>query len=167
MRDAGYYALEALRIEKGYRAWSRELTPDINPIEAGLGFAVALDKPGGFIGRDALMAAKQAGIPRRRIVQFTLDETEPVLWGGELILRDGKAVGEVRSAAYGHTLGRSVALGLVEAENGVDKDFIQSGRFQIDLAGRLHPATAHLKSPYDPKSERVRADIAEARAAAA
>jgi 4-methylaminobutanoate oxidase (formaldehyde-forming) len=128
---------------------------------------VALDKPGGFIGRDALVKAKAAGAPRRRIVQFTLDDAEPVLWGGELILRDGKAVGEVRSAAYGHTLGRSVALGLVEAETGVEKAFIESGRFEIDLAGRLYPATAHLKSPYDPKSERPKADIAELRAAAA
>ncbi|WP_027997617.1 GcvT family protein [Sinorhizobium arboris] len=164
--DCGYYALEALRIEKGFRAWSRELTPDINPYEAGLAFAVSFDKPGGFIGREALMRAKQVGIPVRRVVQFTLDDPEPMLWGGELILRDGKPVGEVRSAAYGHTLGRSVALGLIEDREGVDREFIDSGRFEIDLAGERHPATAHLKCPYDPKSERVRADAGEPRAAA-
>ncbi len=94
------------------------MTPDINPHEAGLAFAVSFDKPGGFIGREALMRAKQAGAPVRRIVQFTLDDPEPMLWGGELILRDGKPVGEVRSAAYGHTLGRSVALGLIEDRGG-------------------------------------------------
>jgi 4-methylaminobutanoate oxidase (formaldehyde-forming) len=164
--DCGYYALEALRIEKGFRAWSRELTPDINPHEAGLAFAVSFDKPGGFIGREALIRAKQVGAPVRRIVQFTLDDPEPMLWGGELILRDGKPVGEVRSAAYGHTLGRSVALGLIEHGEGVDREFIASGSFQIDLAGERHPATAHLKCPYDPKSERVRADAGEPRAAA-
>ncbi|WP_412549681.1 glycine cleavage T C-terminal barrel domain-containing protein [Sinorhizobium meliloti] len=112
------------------------------------------------------MRAKHAGAPVRRIVQFTLDDPEPMLWGGELILRDGKPVGEVRSAAYGHTLGLSVALGLIEDRGGVDREFIASGSFEIDLAGERHPATAHLKCPYDPKSERVRADAGEPRAAA-
>ncbi|MEO5325638.1 FAD-dependent oxidoreductase [Mesorhizobium sp. CC13] len=157
LTDCGYYALEALRIEKGFRAWSRELTPDINPYEAGLAFAVSMDKPGGFIGKEALAAAKATGKLTRRIVQFTLDDAAPMLWGGELILRNGKPVGEVRSASYGHTLGRSVALGLLHNEAGVDKDFIESGRFEIDLAGECHTATAHLKAPYDPKSERVKA----------
>ncbi|MFU0504391.1 GcvT family protein [Pseudaminobacter sp. NGMCC 1.201702] len=159
LADAGYYALDALRIEKGYRAWSRELTPDINPFEAGLGFAVSLDKPGGFIGREALVKASSA-TQRRRIVQFIVDDAEPMLWGGELILRDGKPVGDVRSAAYGHTLGRSVALGLVEAPQRVDKDFLAGARFEIDLAGTRYAATPHLRSPYDPKSERVKADAA-------
>lgn len=163
--DAGYYALDALRIEKGFRAWGRELTPDISPWQAGLGFAVAMDKPGGFIGRDALVETKPSA-PARRVVLCTLDDAEPMLWGGELILRDGKPVGEVRSAAYGHTLGRSVALGLIENEAGVDAAFLTGGRFEIDLAGVRHAATAHLRSPYDPKSERVKADVVEVRAAA-
>ncbi|MBZ9738862.1 MULTISPECIES: FAD-dependent oxidoreductase [unclassified Mesorhizobium] len=166
LTDAGYYALDALRIEKGFRAWGRELTPDINPWQAGLGFAVAMDKPGGFIGRDALIAAKSATAPAKRIVLFTLDDAEPMLWGGELILRDGRPVGEVRSAAYGHTLGRSVALGLIEQETGVDVSFLSDGHFEIDLAGIRHPATVHLRSPYDPKSERVKADATEMQAAA-
>jgi len=166
LTDAGYYALDALRIEKGFRAWGRELTPDITPWEAGLGFAVTIDKPGGFIGRDALVNAKPTAAPARRIVLFTLDDAEPMLWGGELILRDGKPVGEVRSAAYGHTLGRSVALGLIENEAGVDAMFLTGGHFEIDLAGVRHAATAHLRSPYDPKSERVKADAVEVRAAA-
>lgn len=164
--DAGYYALDALRIEKGFRAWGRELTPDINPWQAGLGFAVAMDKPDGFIGRDALVEAKSSAALARRVVMFTLDDAEPMLWGGELILRDGKPVGEVRSAAYGHTLGRSVALGLIENEAGVDAAFLSGGHFEIDLAGVRHAATAHLRSPYDPKSERVKADVVEIRAAA-
>ncbi|QPC94405.1 FAD-dependent oxidoreductase [Mesorhizobium sp. INR15] len=166
LTDAGYYALDALRIEKGFRAWGRELTPDITPWQAGLGFAVALDKPGGFIGHDALVKARSATAPAKRVILFTLDDAEPMLWGGELILRDGKPVGEVRSAAYGHTLGRSVALGLIENEAGVDSMFLTSGRFEIDLAGVRHAATAHLRSPYDPKSERVKADSVEVRAAA-
>ncbi|MDN2568106.1 FAD-dependent oxidoreductase [Aquibium sp. A9E412] len=165
--DAGYYALEALRLEKGFRAWGRELTPDINPYEAGLGFAVARDKPGGFIGSEALAAHRQKGVLLRRIVQFTLDDGEPVLWGGELILRDGKPVGEVRSAAYGHTLGRSVALGLVEDEAGVSKAYLEEGRFEIDLAGERHAATPHLRAAYDPAFERPKADRSPARDARA
>ena len=155
--DCGYYALEALRLEKGYRAWSRELTPDINPYEAGLAFAVCLDKTGGFIGREALVAAKARGMPSKRIVQFTVDDPLPMLWGGELILRDGKPVGEARSAAYGHTLGRSVALGLIENSSGVDKAFLETGRFEIDLAGARFPLTPCLAPAYDPKALRVKA----------
>lgn len=155
--DCGYYALEALRLEKGYRAWSRELTPDINPHEAGLAFAVSLDKAGGFLGRDAVIAAKAKGAPSRRIVQFTVDDPLPMLWGGELILRDGKPVGEVRSAAYGHTLGRSVALGLIEEAAGVDKDYLQTGHFEVDLAGDRFALIAHLSPAYDPKALRVKA----------
>ncbi|WDZ79235.1 FAD-dependent oxidoreductase (plasmid) [Ensifer adhaerens] len=157
LTDCGYYALEALRLEKGYRAWSRELTPDITPYEAGLAFAVALEKPGGFVGRDALVSAKASGTPSRRIVQLTLDDPLPMLWGGELILRDGEPVGEVRSAAYGHTLGRSVALGLVENRPGVDKAFLETGRFEVDLAGVRHVATVRLSSAYDPRALRVKA----------
>jgi 4-methylaminobutanoate oxidase (formaldehyde-forming) len=154
--DAGYYALEALRLEKGYRAWSRELTPDITPWQAGLGFAVALDKPGGFIGRNALAAARPSAAQAKRIVQFTLEDPEPMLWGGELILADGRPVGEVRSAAYGHTLGRSVALGLIENAAGVDAMFLTGCRFEIELAGARHAATVHLKPAYDPRGEKLR-----------
>lgn len=153
--DAGYYALDSMRLEKGFRAWSRELTPDITPAEAGLGFAVALDKPD-FIGREAIAAAVAAGAPRRRIAQVTLDDEGPVLWGGEAVLRDGEPVGELRSAAYGHTLGRSVGLALIGHEAGVTRDFLQTGQWEIDLAGVRHAATPHLKAAYDPKAERVR-----------
>jgi heterotetrameric sarcosine oxidase gamma subunit len=155
--DCGYYALEALRLEKGYRAWSRELTPDITPYEAGLAFAVALDKPGGFIGQEALVAAKARGVPSRRIVQFTVDDAAPMLWGGELILSDGKPIGEVRSAAYGHTLGRSVALGLIEHSPGVDRDFLTGSRFEVELAGERFAVTACLSAAYDAKGLRVKA----------
>ncbi|WP_376743430.1 FAD-dependent oxidoreductase [Ensifer canadensis] len=157
LTDCGYYALEALRLEKGYRAWGRELTPDVNPYEAGLAFALSLDKPDGFLGRDALIAAKEKGVPTRRIVQFTVDDPSPMLWGGELVLRDGKPVGEVRSAAYGHTLGRSVALGLIEHSSGVNKEFLEGGRFEVELAGDRFSVTAHLSPAYDPKGLRVKA----------
>ena len=156
--DAGYYALEGLRLEKGYRSWSRELTPDINPYEAGLGFALDMKKPSGFIGKQALIAQKASGILKQRVVQFTLDDPDAQLWGGELVVRNGTPIGEVRSAAYGHTLQSCVALAVLENETGIDKEFIENGNYQIDLAGELLSGKAHIRTPYDPKSERVKAD---------
>ena len=159
IRDAGYYALEGLRIEKGFRAWSRELTPDITPLQAGLGFAVDMDKPGGFIGRDALIAAKaDPDHMRTRIVQLVVDDAEAQLWGGEAVLMDGAEVGEVRSAAYGHSLGACAALCLLHGSQPLTADVIRAARFEIDLAGKKLTAKAHLRSPYDPKGARPKAD---------
>lgn len=159
IRDAGYYALEGLRLEKGFRAWSRELTPDITPLQAGLSFAVDFDKPCGFIGKEALLAAKDdPDHMKTRIVQLVLDDAGPQLWGGEAVLCNGVEVGEVRSAAYGHTLGAAVALCLLHAPQRVTADYIRSGTFEIDLAGTRMSATAHLRTPYDTKGERPKMD---------
>ncbi len=155
LRDAGYYAMESLRLEKGYRAWSHELTPDVTPFEAGLAFALRLEKENSFIGRDAVCAAG-ADDPDRRLVMLTVDDPDPVLWGGEMILCDGEPIGDVRSGAYGHTLGRSVGSGFVKREPGQSDAEILSGRYQIEIAGERYDATPHLRAPYDPKSERVR-----------
>ena len=151
----GYYAMDSLRLEKAYRAWGHELTPDVTPFEAGLSFAIDFDK-GDFLGRDALLKLKGRPL-KRRLVMFVLDDPDPVLWGGELILRDGKPVGELESAGYGHMLGGAVGLGYVNDENGVDRDFIRTGSYEIDNAGTLLKATCHLRTPYDPKSERIKA----------
>ena len=157
LKDVGYYALEALRIEKGYRAWSRELTPQVNPYEAGLGFAVALDKKTPFIGQQALREFKAAGGElKRRVVLFILDDAEPVLWGGELVLRDGKAVGDLRSAAYGYTFNSAIGLAWLQTDQVINKDYLSSGTWEIDIAGTRYPATAHLRTPYDPMNERVK-----------
>ncbi|MGH8832527.1 MAG: GcvT family protein [Polaromonas sp.] len=155
--DAGYYAIDSLRIEKGYRAWGRELTPDYTPLEAGLGFAVKLGKDIPFRGREALLRQKAQGLTRRMAV-LALDDPETMLWGGELIVRDGKPAGHLTSAAYGHTLGGAVAMGYVVNDAGpVDNAFVESGRYQIDIAGTLVDAKVHLRAPYDPKAERVKA----------
>jgi 4-methylaminobutanoate oxidase (formaldehyde-forming) len=157
LRDAGYYALESLRLEKAYRAWGREISPDVTPWEAGLGFAVKLDKPAPFVGREALLAAKSK--PRARgIVSFTLDDPEPIAWGGELVVRNGRPAGEVTSAAYGHTLGHTVCLALVHAGGAaVDGAWLKSGQWQIDIAGQRCAATLHTRAPFDPDGQHVRA----------
>jgi len=155
--DAGYYALESLRLEKGYRAWGRELTPDRTPLEAGLGFAVKLHTPIAFRGREALLQ-QRAQEPQSRLVIVTLEDPAAMLWGGELIVRDGKAVGHLTSGAYGHTLGRAVGMGYVRDEGRpISATFIEQGRYEIDVGGAMKRARAQLRAPYDPSSERVKA----------
>jgi 4-methylaminobutanoate oxidase (formaldehyde-forming) len=158
LRDAGYYAIDSLRLEKGYRAWGRELTPDDTPFQAGLGWAVRLDKPGGFIGQAALAAAKAKPLDRR-LVSVVLQDPEPLLWGGEALLRDGRPVGDLTSAAYGHTVGASVGLGYVRRSDGaaIDAAWLAVGRFEVDLAGTRLPATVSLRCPYDPSNLRIKA----------
>ena len=159
IRDAGYYALEGLRLEKGFRAWSRELTPDLTPLQAGLSFAVDWEKPGGFIGRDALLAAKNNPEHlRKRVVQLVLEDEQAQLWGGEAVLCNSQEVGEIRSGAYGHTLGASVALCHMHAPEAITRKFLAEASIEVNLAGQMLKAQAYLRTPYDPKSERPKAD---------
>jgi glycine cleavage system aminomethyltransferase T len=152
---AGYYALDSLRIEKGYRAWGRELTPDDTPLQAGLAFTVKLDKPG-FLGRDALIAQTARGV-ERRLLLFALDDPQAVAWGDEPIYRDGEVVGTLTSAAHGHTLGRPVAMGYVRCEPGAPAAALLSARYAIDLAGTRVVATPSLTAWHDPTGARLRA----------
>ena len=155
LRHAGYHAMDSLRIEKAYRAWGHDLGSEDTPFEAGLGFAVRLDKRGGFIGRDALVAQRDRPLTRRLVV-FLLDDPEPLLYHAEPIWRDGELVGRIASGAYGHTLGRAIGLGWVSHPDGVGDDFVESGSWQIEVACERAAARAQLAPPYDPKSLRVR-----------
>ena len=148
--NAGYYAIESLRLEKGYRAFGRELTPDLTPVEAGLVFATALagDKP--FLGREALAAHREdlrGGGPRRRVVSFVVESPEPMLWGGELILRDGAPAGQVTSAAWGATVGACVGLAFVRAEGPVTAEWLAGCRFEVDVAGERYAVRPSLRAP--------------------
>jgi 4-methylaminobutanoate oxidase (formaldehyde-forming) len=156
LRHAGLQALTSLRMEKAYRDWGHDIDNIDTPFEAGLGFAVKLDKAGGFLGRDALARQKAEGGPRRRLLQFLLEDPEPLLHHGEVIWRDGARVGYVRVGAYGHTLGAAVGLGLVEAGEPVGKGWVEAGRWEIEIAGRRHPARASLQPLYDPRLKRVK-----------
>ena len=156
LRHAGFQALNTLRLEKAYRDYGYDMDNTDTPLEAGLGFAVDYDKAGGFIGREALLRHKETGVLTRRLVQFLLEDPEPLLYGGEPIHRDGKLVGHLSSGGYGHTLGGAVGLGYVENEQGVTADFIRSGRYEIEVAGVRYPARASLRPMYDPDGKRVR-----------
>ena len=146
LRDAGYYTIDALRIEAGRRAWGAELSPDETPWEAGLAFAVALDKAAPFIGRDALLRQRDAGV-KKRLVQFTFDDPAAFAWGGEPILMDGRNVGELTSAGYSRKLGRAVALGYARSDAVLTDAAIVAATYAVDIAGVLHRVTPHLKPP--------------------
>jgi glycine cleavage system aminomethyltransferase T len=148
--DAGYYTIESLRLEKGYRAFGRELTPDYGPVEAGLVFATALSRGKDFLGRAALEAHRRslaAGGPRRRLVSFVVESPEPMLWGGELLLRDGTPTGQVTSAAWGETVGACVGLGYLRHDGPVTVDWLASGGFEVDVAGERYAVRCSLRAP--------------------
>jgi glycine cleavage system T protein len=148
---AGYHALNSLRIEKAYRHFGHDITDEDTPWEAGLGFAVKLDKPGGFIGREALVRQRETGIAKR-LVQFQLRSPEPLLYHNEPIWRGDAIVGFVRSGMYAHTLGAAVGLGYVtDAAGGIEPD-----AYEIEVAGVRQAALASLRPLYDPKNERIR-----------
>jgi len=156
-RDAGYYAVESLRIEKGYRAWGRELTPDHTPWEAGLDFGVKLQKSADFIGREALLASRHKPLCKRIVSFMATAPDSPIAWGGELITSNGNPVGEVTSAAYGYTVGGVVALGWVRSVGEpVDDAWLADREFMIDIAGEQVPARASLKPFYDPSGTKLR-----------
>ncbi len=157
LKPAGYHALEHLRSERAYREYELDLTPEDTPLEAGLGFTVKLDKPGGFIGHDVLMRQKEAGPLTKRLVMFKLRDSEPVLFHEELIRRDGDIVGYISSGAYGFTLGASVGMGYISHAGGVTKEFVESGDWEIEIACERYPADASLRAFYDPKGARVKA----------
>jgi heterotetrameric sarcosine oxidase gamma subunit len=153
----GYYAIESMRLEKGYRAFGRELTPDYNPVEAGLLFACKLKSDIAFLGREALEKAKAEG-PRRRLVSFVVEDPEPMMWGGELVLRDGKVAGQVVSAAWGETLGAAVGLAYLWTADAstVTLDWVRDGKYEVNVGGDLFPVAVSTKPLYDPANERIR-----------
>ena len=154
LRPVGLHALDSLRLEKGYRHWGSDITPDDTPFEAGLGFAVKLDK-GNFIGSDALKGQRKSGLTRK-LVMFVLDDPKPLLYHDEPIYRDGEIVSEVTHGAYAHMLKGAMGMGYLENPDGINNEWILSGKYEIDVEGKLYSAKAYLKPPYDPSSKRVR-----------
>ena len=155
--NGGYYAIESMRLEKGYRAFGRELTPDYNPVEAGLLFTCKLKTDIPFLGREAVEKAKAKGT-RRRLVSFTADSPDPMMWGGELVLRRGIAAGQVISAAWGETLGRCVGLAYIWDPDGgpIDAEWIRDGAYEVNAGGDRHPVSVTTKPPFDPAGHKTR-----------
>ncbi len=151
----GMHAVNSLRMEKAYRHWGHDISDEETPLEAGLEFSIAWDKPGGFIGREALLRQREKGF-HKRLVQFKINDPEPILYHNEPIYRDGIITGYVTSGMYGHALGGAVGLGYVSNADGVSNDFVDDGHFEIEVAGKKYNADASLRPLYDPNNERVR-----------
>ncbi|MCP3673690.1 MAG: FAD-dependent oxidoreductase [Gammaproteobacteria bacterium] len=156
LMHGGLQTLNSLRLEKGYRDYGHDIDNMDTPLEAGLGFAVKLDKPGGFIGRDALAAQKAEGGFKRRLLQFKLLDPEPLLYHAELIYRNGKFAGYMRAGAYGFTVGASVGLGFVESEEIITVDHVKTDVWEIEIADKRYPAEASLRPLFDPMMERIK-----------
>jgi 4-methylaminobutanoate oxidase (formaldehyde-forming) len=154
LKMCGLHAMDTCRLEKAYRHFGHDISDEDHVLEAGLGFAVKTDK-GEFVGRDAVLRKREEGLARR-LVQFKLNEAEPLLYHFEPILRDGETVGYLTSGGYGHHLGSAIGLGYVPCP-GETAEQVLASRYEINVAGTRVPATAALRPLYDPKSERVRA----------
>ncbi len=153
--NAGYRAIESLRLEKGYRAWGSEIGPDHSPLVAGLGWAVKLKGKRPFQGREAIEAQSRKPLPR--LLAGFLADPGVVLLGRETIYRDGKRVGWLASGGYGYTLGRSIGYGYVrDPDAGVDRERVLSGRYELEVATERVPAEVFLDAPYDPAMSRVK-----------
>lgn len=146
---AGHYAIQSLRLEKGFRAWGAELSPDDHPLEAGLGFAVDWEKTSGFVGQAALQRLK-GSIPKKRLAIFTVNDPDACLWGGEIILRNGKVVGYTTSGSFAHSLGQGIAMGYIRHADGVDASFVKGGEYALQVGARRVPAQVHLRAPVRP-----------------
>jgi glycine cleavage system aminomethyltransferase T/glycine/D-amino acid oxidase-like deaminating enzyme len=159
LRHAGLKALSSLRLEKGYRDYGHDIDNTDSVLEAGLGFAVVPDKPGGFVGRDAVAALRAAGPVRRRLVQVLVNDPEPLLHHGEVLRRDGVPMGYLRSASYGFTLGGAVGLAMIEPADppaeGITQAWLDAGSWEVEIVERRYPATVCLRPLYDPRNERV------------
>lgn len=156
LAHAGMATLESTRTEAGRLDYGLDMENSDSPLEAGLKFAIDFDKPGGFVGRDALLTQYEQRPYTTRLVQFLLSDPEPLLHGEEPILLGGDVVGYLRSGAYGHTLGGAMGFGYVDHADGVTSELVDNGDFEIVVAGERFPARASLRSMYDPGNARVR-----------
>jgi 4-methylaminobutanoate oxidase (formaldehyde-forming) len=154
--NAGYRAIESLRLEKGYRAWGADIGPDHTPLEAGLGWAVKLKTPLPFLGREALEQQQRQPL-RKWLCAFTTDDPALMLFGRETIYRDGERVGWLSSGGFGHTLGIPIGLGYVRRQQGVSREYLAAGRYELEVASKRVGCRIHLEPLYDRNMQRVRA----------
>jgi sarcosine dehydrogenase len=156
LRNAGYRAIESLRLEKGYRAWGSDIGPDHSPLVAGLGWAVKWKKDISFLGKEAILEQVKKPLPRL-FAGFRIDDPAVMLLGRETIYRNGEKVGWLSSAGWGYTLGANLGYGYVRHNEGVDANFVLSGTYELEIASERIKAVAFLKPPYDPDMVRIKA----------
>ena len=153
---AGLKTLASMRMEKGYRDYGHDIDNTDTILEAGLGFAADLKKPGGFLGKEAVLAQKATGPLKKRLLQILVKDPQPMMFHAEVVRRNGVPVGYIRAASYGHTLGGAVGLAMIAADEPIDAKWIDAGRWEVDIAGTLYPAIASLKPLYDPDNKKIK-----------
>ncbi|HEY5946787.1 MAG TPA: FAD-dependent oxidoreductase [Kofleriaceae bacterium] len=155
---AGLKTLASCRMEKGYRDMGHDIDNTDTVLEAGLGFAVDLKKPGGFLGKDAVVAQKAAGPLPKRLLQILVEDPDAMMFHAEIVRRNGKVVSYIRAASYGHTLGGAVGLAMVEApdDGPIDQKWIDAGTWEVEIANTRYPAVASLRPLYDPENKKVK-----------
>jgi 4-methylaminobutanoate oxidase (formaldehyde-forming) len=156
LRHAGLKALASLRMEKGYRDYGHDIDNTDTALEAGLGFAMDLKKPGGFVGKEAVLAQKAKGPLTKRLVQVLVKDPEPLMFHAEVVRRNGRMVGYIRAASYGFTLGGAVGLAMVEAGEPIDQRWLDAGTWTVEIAGKEYPAVTSLKPLYDAENKRIK-----------
>lgn len=150
-------ALGSLRMEKGYRDYGHDMDNTDDPYEVGLGFTVKLDKEAGFIGKEACVKKIAQGGLQRRLAQVLVKDPEPLLYHAEVISRNGRNAGYVRSGSYCYTLGGAVGLFMIEADEVIDETYINNGKWEINIASNIYPAKVSLKPLYDPEMRKIKA----------
>ena len=150
----GLHAIDSLRLEKGYRHWSSDITPDTTPFEAGLGFAVKMNKDN-FIGKSALIKQKKAGL-KKKLVIFTIDDAEPLIYHDEPIYRNGVLSGENTHGSFSHVKGSSIGMVYLKNDKGITDEWIMDGSYEIEVEDKRYPITIHLKAPYDPEGKSIK-----------
>ncbi len=155
LQNAGYRAIETLRLEKGYRAWGADIGPDHTPLESGLGWAVKLRKNTEFKGRQAVADQRDNGVAKM-LACFTVDDPDVVLLGRETIYRNGERVGWLTSGGYGYTIEKSIGYGYIRHAEGVDRMFVLGGNYELEVATNRVPCKVHMAPLYDPKMLKVK-----------
>ena len=155
LRHAGFHAMNSLRLEAGYRHWGHDISDEDTPLEAGLGFAVAWDKPGGFVGREALLSQRDA--PKsKRLIQFRIEDAELISYHDDPIFRDDIYVGRTTGGMWSHVENRCLTMAYVGNSEGVTQRWLDDGEWEIEIGTRRRPVTPSIRSFYDPRNQRVR-----------
>jgi glycine cleavage system aminomethyltransferase T len=159
MEHVGLKALGSLRMEKGYRDYGHDIDNTDTLMEVGLGFTCDFEKPGGFKGMHHVLAQKEKGVSAlaQRLVQVLVNDPEPMMYHAEVVFRNGTPLGYIRSASYGHTLGGAVGLAMIEYSKPITNKFIDQGKWEVQIAGKMYPATVSLRPMYDPDNLKIKA----------
>ena len=156
IKPYGYHTMNSLRMEKCYRHWGHDITDEDTVLEAGLSFTCDFNKEGGFIGKEAILAQKANGPLPKRFIAFLFEDSEPLCYHEEPIYADGKIVGRTTAGMFGHTVGATIAMGYVEHQAGVTKDWLESTSFEIEVECERYKVTPTFRSFYDPAMEKIK-----------